>query len=69
MVPPSSSDNPAKCAGCHRRLKRPSASGYGPVCWRRLNGKPARITSPAAEVGEGQTALELYEFQPTLWSV
>lgn len=29
-----------RCAGCHRRLKRPSPSGFGPTCARKLARKP-----------------------------
>lgn len=25
-----------RCEGCHRRLKQPSPSGYGPKCARKL---------------------------------
>ncbi|MGW0837494.1 DUF6011 domain-containing protein [Streptomyces prunicolor] len=60
----------AKCT-CGKPLRDPIsiARRMGPVCWRRLNGRTPRITTPTAEVGEGQTALDLVEFQPTLWSV
>lgn len=53
----------AKCAACKRRLKRPSESGLGPVCERRLHGPPARRPRPAtpttAELISGQTELLL----------
>ncbi|MFE2712280.1 hypothetical protein ACFXKI_09885 [Streptomyces mirabilis] len=56
-------DEPAKCAGCKRPLKRRSPSGYGPVCERRRNAQPAtplRITpgAPAPEIpGQGELPL------------
>ena len=63
---------PARCRGCKRRLKRASPSGYGPVCERRLNGAPVaapRIASPAVDMCDGQTELDLNHHQPTLWSI
>lgn len=33
-----------KCAKCNRPLKRPSETGYGPVCLRALFGaKPKKV--------------------------
>ncbi|MFI9598881.1 hypothetical protein ACIHCX_03200 [Streptomyces sp. NPDC052043] len=65
----------AKCAGCGRPLKRPSPTGFGPVCWRRLNGRPARQPAPTPDLGapvphvDGQTEIDLIHHQPTLWSL
>lgn len=64
-----------RCRGCHRRLKHPSPSGYGPVCERRINGTPPGRTpgttarpATAAEPMPGQAELPLYD-EPTLWSL
>ncbi|MGW0920156.1 DUF6011 domain-containing protein [Streptomyces sp. NPDC002755] len=56
---------------CGRTLRDPVsiARGLGPVCHRRLNGPPAVIRTPAAEISPGQTELELRPMQPTLWSL
>lgn len=53
-----------RCAGCKRPLKRPSPTGYGPVCWRRKHRPPARRPRPTApaptvEPIPGQTELDL----------
>lgn len=60
-----------KCAACKRRLKRPTTSGLGPVCERRLNGPPTtrpHIASPAAaKPGPEQAELPLDD-QLTLWT-
>jgi hypothetical protein len=29
-----------RCEGCHRRLKQPSPSGYGPKCAKKLPQSP-----------------------------
>ncbi|MFI8351262.1 DUF6011 domain-containing protein [Streptomyces sp. NPDC085596] len=58
-----------RCAGCGRRLKRPTATGYGPVCARRLH-RPARIRiSRNPDQMPGQAELDLQPMQPTLWSL
>ncbi len=63
----------SRCLACGRRLRRPSPSGLGPVCFRRLNPAPARILARAAEPPvvhcDGQTALDLNHHQPSLWSI
>jgi hypothetical protein len=63
----------SRCAACGRRLRRPSPSGLGPVCFRRLNPAPARTPARAAkppvEPIPGQTKIELTHFQPTLGSI
>lgn len=53
-----------RCAACHRRLKRPSSSGLGPVCEKRLNPSvgtttPATASSGPVPVHEGQTELPI----------
>jgi hypothetical protein len=73
----------SRCLACGRPLRRPSPSGFGPVCAERL-GIPAppsrraatvrrppaiRGTDTPPEIGPGQTALELIDHQPTLWSL
>ncbi|TGZ14699.1 hypothetical protein DV517_61820 [Streptomyces sp. S816] len=59
-----------RCAGCGRRLKRPTPTGLGPVCARRLTGRPARIRiTRDPDVPAGQTELPLQPMQPTLWSL
>lgn len=73
-----------KCQGCHRPLKHPTPTGYGPVCARRLGltpptsrrpaGRPTRRPRPAAvppapDALPGQTELDLYFHQPTLESL
>ncbi|MGW2739086.1 hypothetical protein ACWC4D_33415 [Streptomyces sp. NPDC001288] len=63
---------PLKCRECHRRLKQPTPTGYGPVCERRINGRHKTPTIPApsaVEIHPGQTALDLQPMQPTLWSL
>lgn len=59
-----------RCAGCGRPL-RASPGPYGPVCARRLNGKPAAIRAPATDPSPipGQVELPLQPMQPTLWSI
>lgn len=64
----------SRCAACGRPLRRPSPSGLGPVCARRLQPAPARphsirATEPPAEPIPGQTELPLQPFQPTLGSL
>ena len=64
-----------RCEACKRPLRRPSASGFGPVCERRRNARPAPVpaarTPTAAAVPQipGQVALPLVPFQPTLESL
>jgi hypothetical protein len=64
-----------RCQECHRPLRRPSPTGYGPVCERRRNArpvaKPAARASPAGPVPlvPGQTELPLQPMQPSLWSL
>ena len=62
-----------RCAACGRRLKRPSLSGLGPVCEKRLNPTPTRPTAVGIRqeipVIPGQVELPLREHQPTLWSL
>ena len=63
----------SRCLACGRPLRRPSLSGLGPVCFRRLNPAPARTPARAAEPPvepiPGQTALDLIHHQPSLWSL
>lgn len=63
----------SRCLACGRRLRRPSPSGLGPVCFRRLNPAPARTPARAAEPLvepiPGQTELPLQPMQPSLWSL
>lgn len=65
-----------RCEECKRPLRRPSASGYGPVCERRRNARPAPVPSartptagPVPPIHPGQTELPLSPFQPTLESL
>ena len=58
--PTGEEDGPPQCAACKRALKRPSPTGLGPVCWRKLHGRPGRrprTASPAAVPGPGQDEL------------
>jgi hypothetical protein len=65
----------SRCLACGRLLRRPSLSGLGPVCFRRLNPPPPRLPRlPAGgevlpEIHPGQTALSLQPMQPSLWSL
>lgn len=64
-----------RCEACHRPLRRPSPSGFGPVCERRRNARlvpvPAVGALPAGPVPlvPGQTELPLQPLQPSLWSL
>jgi hypothetical protein len=76
MAPaPASTSVPARCADCKRRLRRPSPTGYGPVCARRRGLTPTARASPPAPPASpaphmpGQTELPLRPLQPTLWSI
>jgi hypothetical protein len=71
VTEPADEDEPPQCAACHRALKHPSPSGYGPVCERKLHGRPARrprTTSPAAKPGLSQTELPLTDQLELDWS-
>ncbi|MGW2520494.1 hypothetical protein ACWC09_26465 [Streptomyces sp. NPDC001617] len=66
-----------ECRDCHRRLKNPSPTGYGPTCARKRGlttpravrrPKPATVP-PAHDAIPGQTELELVYLQPTLDSL
>lgn len=65
-----------RCVACGRRLRRPSLSGLGPVCARRLAAAaprsavvvPQSAGGPVSQV-PGQTALPLVDYQPSLWSL
>lgn len=58
------------CRDCGRVLRRPTASGCGPVCERKRRGARATIPAPRADdVLPGQTELPLIDLQPTLWSL
>lgn len=63
----------SRCRACGRRLLRPSPTGLGPVCARRLaaRGQPpvVRAADPAPEIHPDQTALPLVTHQPSLWSL
>ncbi|WP_439947222.1 DUF6011 domain-containing protein [Streptomyces sp. BBFR109] len=66
---------PVRCA-CGRLLRDPESRTrkLGPVCWRKLHGRPRRtphITPPATSTQPipGQTELPLDPMQPTLWSL
>jgi hypothetical protein len=64
----------ARCGACGRRLARPSPSGLGPVCARRLgltSRKPPAIRGADTQPDRipGQTELPLVDHQPTLWSL
>ena len=71
-----------ECRGCHRRLKNPSPTGYGPTCARKrglIPSKPRRTRSvprprpatvpPAPDALPGQTELQLFFHQPSLESL
>jgi hypothetical protein len=64
-----------RCTACGRRLRRPSPTGLGPVCERRLRPRTAARNTPAAAVGgpvppmPGQTEIPLVHHQATLWSL
>ena len=74
VTTPGPEEEPVRCA-CGRSLRDPESRdrGLGPVCWRKLHGRPrrgVRIPTPAAvEPGPGQTELPLVPHQPTLWSL
>ncbi len=71
-----------ECRGCHRAMKNPTPSGYGPVCARKRGltprkprrtrtlrtPKPATVP-PAPDTMPGQDALPLFYFEPTLDSL
>lgn len=64
----------ARCAACGRPLRRPSPTGLGPVCARRLNPTPTRrpaIRTPDTPPGPipGQVEIPLQNHQPSLWSL
>lgn len=72
----------SRCSACGRPLRRPSPSGLGPVCAKRLGLQPdspprqrrpprpaTRTADAPPEVHPDQTALPLVEHQPTLWSL
>jgi hypothetical protein len=67
----------SRCSACGRPLSRPSPSGLGPVCARRLGitpaRRPARLRRPVVrpvdappEPIPGQVEIPLTHFQPTL---
>lgn len=73
-----------RCEGCHRRLKQPSPSGYGPKCARKwAQSSPTALAAPqgpgvppnlsrrltAPTPCDGQAELPLTPMQPTLWSI
>ncbi|MGW4043000.1 DUF6011 domain-containing protein [Streptomyces sp. NPDC004721] len=71
MTDPTGEEEPVTCT-CGRLLTDPEsiARGLGPVCHRRIHGRPSRrprTTSPAAEPGPGQDELPLTDQLP-LWS-
>lgn len=73
MTEPADEDEPPQCAACHRALKRPSPSGYGPVCERKLHRRPAprpRLKRPAATTtpSPGQPELPLTDQLELDWS-
>lgn len=65
----------SRCEACHRPLRRPSLSGYGPVCERRRNARPApRAAARASPSGPvplvpGQVEIPLQPMQPSLWAL
>lgn len=71
----TSSTEPVIClGGCRRQLRDPESisRGYGPDCWQKLHGRPARklrSATPATPVepmhGQGELPLE---DQLTIWS-
>lgn len=64
-----------RCEECHRPLRRPSPSGYGPVCERRRNARPEPVpttrtpTAGPVPLVPGQVEIQLQPMQPTLWSL
>ena len=68
----SSEEEPALClGGCGKHLtsRISRARGYGPCCWRKLHGRPARRprrTTPAAKAAPDQPELP-YDELP-LWT-
>lgn len=64
-----------RCEECHRPLRRPSLSGYGPVCERRRNARPAPVPAARTPTGgpvpaiPGQVEIPLKPLQPSLWSL
>ena len=67
-------DEPVIClGGCRRELRDPKSisRGYGPDCWDKLHGPPARrprLTTPrTGKPGRGQPELPIDE-QLDLWS-
>ncbi|MFJ8345084.1 DUF6011 domain-containing protein [Streptomyces sp. NPDC094153] len=68
-------EEPFHClGGCGRTLISPvsRAQGYGPVCWRKLHGRPPRTprtTRPsAATPGPGQAELPADDQLELPWS-
>jgi hypothetical protein len=63
----------SRCLACGRLLRRPSPTGLGPVCARRLSPTTCRPTvraaDPPPEIHPDQTALDLQPMQPSLWSL
>ncbi len=55
-------DEPKRCGTCHRPLKDPASRkrGYGPICFRKKHGKPARSRKAggAVHVAAGQSELD-----------
>lgn len=73
---------PLECRGCHRRLKNPSPTGYGPTCARKRGLTPKKVrrtrvvrpakpatVPPAPDAIPGQEAIPLFHFEPTLDSL
>lgn len=63
-----------RCAACGRLLRRPSQTGLGPVCARRLNPAPARrpvVRTPdiPPDPIPGQEEIPLRPMQPSLWAL
>lgn len=46
-----------ECQGCHRPLKHPTPSGYGPVCAQRLGLTPSKPRRAARAKAARQMAL------------
>ena len=46
-----------ECQGCHRPLKHPTPTGYGPVCAQRLGLTPAKPRRAARAKAARQMAL------------
>ncbi|MEU2134953.1 DUF6011 domain-containing protein [Streptomyces sp. NPDC018352] len=72
MIPIPSASAAPSCRVCGRLLRSETsrARGVGPICHRRTHGTAPRIPTPHPDHHvPGQTELDLFTHQPTLWSI